>query len=510
LQCRKLSESVTVDGITRDMSYTYDRWGDKLTYTSPEGVEHSYSYDKLGQPLSMSVGGNTITYEYDWNRLVSQSLPNGLTVQHTYNGNGWLTRTVVPRVDIASGVLLTDTYAHDEVGNITLKDTEIGQYAYTYDEASRLIGADIPGDGPMSYGYDLSGNMTEGPLGHLNFNANNEPTVGDTFTYEHDSNGNLISKTSSSGETTVYHYDGASRLVRVELPDGTLVEYLYDPFNRRVKKTVTSPDGAAEGEATYYAYSDEGLVAEYDETGAQKKSYQWRPGTPWGTDPVSMEEDGQYYYYHNDNLGTPQSMTDADGNMVWQATYDAYGDATVDEDADGDGNTITSNLRFPGQYHDAETGLHYNWSRHYEPKAARYTQKDILGVFSGDYNLFRYSFNNPLAYYDNNGESAIAVGICAALIVFDYYAIGKDLLDAINEQIELIKERDCNDAQIEDEYDKGIPDADKMEDLYDKQKEIQKKMLNNAGKLAKKRAIAMAIGIPTGVFCAAAPFIPTL
>ena len=72
---------------------------------------------------------------------------------------------------------------------------------------------------------------------------------------------------------------------------------------------------------------------------------------------------GRLYYVHHDHLGTPLALTDEAGTIVWTATYDPFGKATVNEDPDGDGNPVTLNVRFPGQYYDRETGLHYNYFR---------------------------------------------------------------------------------------------------------------------------------------------------
>ena len=66
--------------------------------------------------------------------------------------------------------------------------------------------------------------------------------------------------------------------------------------------------------------------------------------------------------------------------MVWSATYSAFGDASIDIE------TVTNNLRFPGQYYDAETGLHYNTLRYYDPEIERYTQTDPLGFDGEDVN----------------------------------------------------------------------------------------------------------------------------
>ncbi|WP_229626435.1 RHS domain-containing protein, partial [Vibrio parahaemolyticus] len=51
-------------------------------------------------------------------------------------------------------------------------------------------------------------------------------------------------------------------------------------------------------------------------------------------------------------LGTPQALTDETGATVWKASYSPFGKATVTTEQ------IKFNLRFPGQYYDAETGLH--------------------------------------------------------------------------------------------------------------------------------------------------------
>jgi RHS repeat-associated protein len=90
--------------------------------------------------------------------------------------------------------------------------------------------------------------------------------------------------------------------------------------------------------------------------------------------------DGQIYYVHNDHLGTPMKMTNAMGLVVWQAMYDPFGKASVNEDVDGDGKAVEMNMRFPGQYYDVESGLHYNYFRDYDSSIGRYIQSDKLDV----------------------------------------------------------------------------------------------------------------------------------
>ena len=74
------------------------------------------------------------------------------------------------------------------------------------------------------------------------------------------------------------------------------------------------------------------------------------------------QENNEHYYYHNDHLGTPQLLTDENANIVWQANYAPFGKATLTIES------ITNNIRFPGQYYDQESGLHYNYFRDYDPE----------------------------------------------------------------------------------------------------------------------------------------------
>ncbi len=105
---------------------------------------------------------------------------------------------------------------------------------------------------------------------------------------------------------------------------------------------------------------------------------------------------GQLYYVHTDHLGTPQVMTDEAGSVVWRATYDPFGDATVSV------NTVELNVRFPGQYYDAETGLHYNYFRYYDPETGRYITSDPIGL-DGGLNTYAYVELNPLRWTDPTG-----------------------------------------------------------------------------------------------------------
>ena len=189
--------------------------------------------------------------------------------------------------------------------------------------------------------------------------------------------------------------------------------YTYDGDGRRVKKVVN-------GVATIFHYDEGGqLIAESNGSGTVTAVYVYLNGQP-----LAKIEGASVYYYHNDALGTPQKMTDSTGTVVWSADYKPFGEATITV------STITNNLRFPGQYYDAETGTHYNYFRDYDPTTGRYKQADpwysgIVRMSSSrakvdvrirrpgrlvDLSLYPYVENNPLKWIDPRGLEIFIVG----------------------------------------------------------------------------------------------------
>jgi RHS repeat-associated protein len=126
---------------------------------------------------------------------------------------------------------------------------------------------------------------------------------------------------------------------------------------------------------------------------------------PWHDhDQVGITSDAHIYAIHTDHLGTPQAVTDAQQTIVWQAQTDPFGQADIRY---AKRNPITKQrfemkLRLPGQLYDAETGLHYNYLRDYDPALGRYVTPDPIGL-AGGMNPYEYVSNNPLSRIDRLG-----------------------------------------------------------------------------------------------------------
>ena len=199
-----------------------------------------------------------------------------------------------------------------------------------------------------------------------------------------------------------------------------LIQQLLNFFFSKLWSPATSD---AEKLGWTYVYAeDSSLLAEYGEGSAATSGsaqYLWLP-TANGPMPIAAVVNGQTYAVHSDHLNTPRKLTQANGQAVWQWAYSAFGDEqpttaakrfTSEMTVPTTGATsipdVTFNLRYPGQYFDKETGLHYNYFRTYAPGTGRYTQPDPIGL-DGGWNRFGYVSGNPLRYSDPRGLNPFA------------------------------------------------------------------------------------------------------
>jgi RHS repeat-associated protein len=247
--------------------------------------------------------------------------------------------------------------------------------------------APVTGTGPQGdYTYDANGNRlsADGSTYTVSTTSNRLSSVSGAInrTYTYDAAGNT---TGYSGLT--FTYNDAGRMVGVS--GGASASYSHNALGQRVKKTVS-------GVATYFVYDEAGhLIGEYNGSGNLIQETVWLGDIPVAT---LLPNGGSIsiYYVHADHLNTPRRITrPSDSAIVWRWDSDPFGTDAANQDPDGDSTQFTYNLRFPGQYFDAETQLNYNYFRDYDPQIGRYVESDPVGLRGGT-NTFAYVGSNPL------------------------------------------------------------------------------------------------------------------
>jgi RHS repeat-associated protein len=118
----------------------------------------------------------------------------------------------------------------------------------------------------------------------------------------------------------------------------------------------------------------------------------------WAADAPQEEIDSEFHAIVTDWAGTPTELLSPDGRIDWRAETSVWGAPLAGA---SDGLDTRFPLGFPGQYHDSETGLDYNYLRYYDPEAARYVTPDPLGLFPQPDN-YGYT-SNPLIWTDPLG-----------------------------------------------------------------------------------------------------------
>ena len=184
--------------------------------------------------------------------------------------------------------------------------------------------------------------------------------------------------------------------------DGTIAKVdFYAATTDTTGNTTNTLIGTATSTPYSYAWSNV-AVGKYTITAVATDNY----GAQTASAPVTITvKPGVLlpYYIHTDQMDTPREITDTSGNVVWQwDNSDPFGNNMANENPAGAG-TFNFNLRFPGQYYDRETNLHYNINRDYDPFIGRYVESDPLGLYGGQFSTYTYVNGNPLRWNDPTG-----------------------------------------------------------------------------------------------------------
>jgi RHS repeat-associated protein len=401
--------------------FGYDAAG-RIARAVNEDADVTFTYDELGRIVAETCNGRTVTSRHDRaGRRVFRATPSGAESVWDYNAIGAPTRLRAGRREISFGYDATARETSRHFGAVSLTqvwdarhrlraqtvsadNAGVAQHRAFHVRADGAISGveDLLG-GHRDYTLDRAGRVTEVRAGGANerysyTRSGAVVTVEDPASRRQDAQGRLTWR-----EGWSYTWNSDDRLTEVVTPDGQHWRYRYDALGRRVAKQRVNGN-AVVGE-TLFVWDGDTLVEQLspDATGQfRTTTWDWNPGNahPVGQTDRAFTADGRcvderFYAIVTDFVGTPTELVDDSGKVVWYRRESLWG---VPQAAPTGPSTP---LRFPGQYLDSETGLHYNFHRYYDPRTARYLSADPLGL-DGDLDSHAY-VPNPLGWSDPFG-----------------------------------------------------------------------------------------------------------
>ena len=407
--------------------YTYDEVGNLTAINDAQRGRSTYRYDPLGQLLSAVQPTLSETFAFDpagnlldtaaaatthFNReagAANEAFSTPPTADQPSPG------TTVPRLPRVTHNLLRQylgtSYEYDVQGNTVLKREVAVAHGAGANEAATL-----------AFAYDADNRLIEA--------RRTWPQTRERAHYTYDAFGRRIAKCVTEemlatgetlrADTTLFVWDGDVLAQEIQ-PDRTIT-YLYEPDSFVPLAQIESAQGRAAyaPERVHLAHPAQWeLPTPTDEAAAHQSAqsehahqadWQTRLAQAEGAAPTDTIR-----YYHCDHLGTPLELLDESGKPVWAARYKTWGRIQR-----YDTREVEQPLRFQGQYEDAETGLHYNRHRYYDPDAARFITQDPIGLLGG-INVYQYG-PNPTGWVDPLGLTKKKGGCdpcCPKLIVLN-------------------------------------------------------------------------------------------
>ena len=233
------------------ITYQSNILGQLETVTDPSGGVTRYHYDMAGNCNQVDYpNGDVITCAYDnVDRLTEIKGVHGATVisdyDYTYD-------------DVGNRLTMTDstgTRSYQYDGDYRLKKVtrpDSSHTEYSYDEAGNRTQMTVTTGGTAettTYAYDLNDRLTL--VTH---------SAGPTTSYEYDANGNQLRLVEPQG-TTVFAYDDENRLTGIGFPTGASVEYEYDGQSRRLRMKDPNVE-------VFYQYGMGQVISDRDGAGA--------------------------------------------------------------------------------------------------------------------------------------------------------------------------------------------------------------------------------------------------
>ncbi|MFF7178727.1 putative T7SS-secreted protein [Streptomyces sp. NPDC008121] len=406
-----------VDG--RPMVYAYDELGRRVRRTTPTGHVTTYAFDAVGLPARLTTGGRRVDFTHDAaGHELTRSFGDAITLTSAWDRAG---RLAEQHVTAGARAVTGRAYAYRADGRLlSVADRLSGTRTFDLDPLGRVTAVHAPG-WTERYAYDDTGNQTSAswPEHHPGGEATGPRAYTGTrvtraggVRFEYDALGRVLlrqkTRLSRKPDTWRYTWDTENRLTAVTTPDGTRWRYRYDPLGRRTAKQRLAADGQSVVEEVRFTWDGLTLCEQTghrpDDPHTVALTWDHRDVVPLAqteriltADDRQEEIDRRFFAIATDLIGTPTELIDESGAIAWHSRSTLWGTTAWAKDS-----TAYTPLRFPGQYYDPETGLHYNCFRHYDPETGRYTSPDPLGLAPAP---------NPVGYVDNPYDGCDPLGL---------------------------------------------------------------------------------------------------
>jgi RHS repeat-associated protein len=435
--------------------HRYDEINQRIATIRPDGHMTQWLTYGVGHVHGLLLDGQDILgfKRDDLHREVEREQGNGLSQRLKYDPAGRLLEQRISQTRIgaieAAAAGIQRRYSYDKAGQLlTIGDSRRGNLNYRYDPVGRLLEANSR-VGREVFAFDPAGNIVD-PATQADPARPAADKILDNLlkryagtSYRYDERGNMTERV-RDGWRTVFEWDGFNRMSSATDQSGLTTTFSYDALGRRVAKhsgdttTLFGWDGevlafeSTQSKSAVDEGGERGWSVHYiHERGSFVPLVQVRQGRALAlaetTDVKAlMEANGGIYdieldplwngqaqgaprafdkreiaFYQCDHLGTPQELTDYQGEVAWSAQYKAWGEAKEAISDAGRRAGFKNPIRFQGQYFDEETGLHYNRYRYYDPQVGRFISSDPIRLLGG--NLLHGYAPNPVGWTDPLG-----------------------------------------------------------------------------------------------------------
>ena len=399
--------------------YDYNKDGTLSTFTKPDGTMLSYSYDELGRITSDGIN----SYSYDNKLRLSEISDGSKSVSFTYDGFNRITGTSYDGTNNSYSYdengnctsVNGTQYSYDGLNRLTSVSFSGGTINYTYRKDSKLDKVEYPNGMTTTYGYDEVGRLTSKQTKLSN------GTVVAGYTYKLDKVGNITEQTTQEpysdivllDEDISYSYNDGNRITKA----GD-ISFEFDANGNTTKRGDESyswdeKDHLTSAGSTSITYDPLGLIASYgditfttDPLGMGNVLSDSKSGAEYiyGNGLEARVKDGKVSYYVTDVRGSVVAIVDENGNITHKYQYDDFGKVVQKQEAD------YNPFQYVGKYGVMVLNDHqyYMRARHYDPTIGRFLSEDPIWST----NLYPYVDNNPIMSIDPKGLEGIAYRLC--------------------------------------------------------------------------------------------------